>query len=83
MRIELCIVKSAQAVLLSLTDDGPGIVSADGEAIFRPFYTTRADGSGVGLTLARQIARAHGGDLRLKPSKVDEGARFELLLTSG
>ncbi len=33
--------------------------------LFQPFYTTKAGGTGVGLCLSRQIARLHGGDLRL------------------
>jgi nitrogen fixation/metabolism regulation signal transduction histidine kinase len=44
-------------------DDGPGI--ADTGNLFVPFYTTKADGSGIGLVLSRQIAEAHNGTLTL------------------
>jgi signal transduction histidine kinase len=45
-------------------DDGPGIGAADN--LFVPFYTTKPDGTGIGLVLSRQIAEAHGGTLTLE-----------------
>lgn len=46
-------------------DSGAGVAAADRARIFRPFHTDKAGGSGIGLTLARRIARGHGGDLVL------------------
>lgn len=46
---------------LSVADNGPGIPPEALNHIFLPFYTTREDGSGIGLALCRQIARVHGG----------------------
>jgi PAS domain S-box-containing protein len=51
---------------LWVEDDGPGL--ADPEQAFTPFYTTKPEGSGVGLPLSRQIAENHGGTLSLGPS---------------
>jgi signal transduction histidine kinase len=48
---------------IEVADDGPGIPVDRREDVFLPFYTTRAEGSGVGLSLARQVALAHGGSI--------------------
>ena len=50
-------------VSIELADDGPGVPPARRQDVFLPFYTTRAEGSGVGLSLARQVALAHGGSI--------------------
>lgn len=66
----------------TITDTGPGI-SADNQAdIFRPFFTTKTGGTGVGLALARQIFRGHSGDLSLAHSLPGK-TRFEGTVPSG
>lgn len=60
-------------LLVSIEDRGLGI--ANTENLFVPFYTTKPTGSGVGLALAQQIARAHGGEIRLVNREDVEGAR--------
>jgi signal transduction histidine kinase len=50
---------------IRVDDTGPGIPRSLREKVFTPYFTTKKDGSGIGLPLARQIARSHGGDLRL------------------
>jgi two-component system nitrogen regulation sensor histidine kinase NtrY len=62
------IVLSAQRdpdgrVAIAVADNGPGIAPDQLEKIFVPFYTTKRQGSGVGLTLVRQIATAHGASV--------------------
>jgi nitrogen fixation/metabolism regulation signal transduction histidine kinase len=61
------------AALVSIEDRGLGIANA--ENLFVPFYTTKPAGSGVGLALAQQIARAHGGEISLLNREDGPGAR--------
>ena len=51
---------------IQVTDNGPGIPDEILEQIFVPFFTTRENGSGIGLSLSRQIMRLHGGSLRVR-----------------
>jgi PAS domain S-box-containing protein len=53
----------ADGVLLVVQDSGPGMDPASVERIFDPFYTTKADGLGMGLSVCRTIINAHGGDI--------------------
>jgi signal transduction histidine kinase len=64
------------AVLVVIEDRGMGIANADN--LFVPFYTTKPAGSGVGLALAQQIARAHGGEISLVNRDDGEGARASI-----
>lgn len=61
-----------------IEDRGKGI--ANSENLFVPFYTTKPEGSGVGLALAQQIARAHGGDISLHNRQDGAGARATIRL---
>lgn len=71
--------KVAEASLLvSIEDRGLGIANTDN--LFVPFYTTKPTGSGVGLVLAQQIARAHGGEIQLVNREDGEGARATIRL---
>jgi signal transduction histidine kinase len=65
-------------LLVTIEDRGLGI--ANTENLFVPFYTTKPAGSGVGLALAQQIARAHGGEIRLLNREDGEGARATIRL---
>ena len=64
-------------VILCIANDGEPIPVAAQEQIFVPFYTTKKEGSGIGLSLARQIMRQHNGSIDLVKSDVNETV-FEL-----
>jgi two-component system, OmpR family, osmolarity sensor histidine kinase EnvZ len=67
-RILLAAVEQGRSVLVTVDDDGPGIARDRRESVFRPFETGSAGGTGLGLTIARDIIRAHGGDISLEES---------------
>ena len=52
--------------IVTVDDDGPGISPERREAVFRPFQSGSSGGTGLGLTIARDIIRAHGGDIVLE-----------------
>ncbi|MEO1049645.1 MAG: ATP-binding protein [Bacteroidota bacterium] len=63
--------------IISVKDNGSGIEEEALDKIFIPFFTTKKSGSGIGLSLSRQIMRQHQGTLGVK-SKIDEGTEFFL-----
>jgi nitrogen fixation/metabolism regulation signal transduction histidine kinase len=65
---------------LSVIIEDRGLGIANTENLFVPFYTTKPAGSGVGLALAQQIARAHGGEIQLTNREDGAGARATVLL---
>lgn len=65
-------------MIIQVVDNGPGIPPAQLEQIFVPFYTTKTDGSGIGLSLSRQIIRAHKGTIEVQ-SVVGEGTVVQLV----
>jgi two-component system osmolarity sensor histidine kinase EnvZ len=67
-RIALTATPQGRNVQVTVDDDGPGIPPDQRESVFRPFETGAAGGTGLGLTIARDIVRAHGGDIMLENS---------------
>jgi two-component system nitrogen regulation sensor histidine kinase NtrY len=65
-------------VEVTIEDEGPGL--PDTSNLFVPFFTTKPQGSGIGLALSRQIAEAHGGTLSLENRTPDKGCRATLRL---
>jgi signal transduction histidine kinase len=71
----------ADGVDVWVDDEGPGL--ANPQNLFVPFYTTKPEGSGIGLVLSRQIAEAHGGTLALHNREDGRGCRAVVRLPRG
>ncbi len=67
------------AVLVEVTDDGPGMPTEISDKVFDPFFTTKAQGSGLGLAIVRKIVDAHDGRLDLRTSP-GQGTTIRLTL---
>ena len=63
------IVTGSSDIAVTVKDTGGGIAAKDSNHIFEPFYSTKADGSGIGLTICRVIVEAHGGRLEVSANK--------------
>jgi two-component system osmolarity sensor histidine kinase EnvZ len=77
--------RDGDAIEVTIDDDGPGIPSEEREEVFKPFYrldsarNLDAGGTGLGLTIARDVMRGHGGDLRIEEAPAG-GVRARLRL---
>jgi len=68
----------ASQVILAIEDEGPGLLNPAN--VFTPFYTTKPNGSGVGLVLCRQIAEAHGGSIEISNRQGSHGCLVKVVL---
>lgn len=72
-------VNEYQKPIIIISDNGYGIPDELLDKIFIPFFTTKKDGSGIGLSICRQIINAHGGTISVH-SEADSGSRFTIKL---
>jgi signal transduction histidine kinase len=66
-------------IVITITDNGPGIPESIQENIFQPFFSTKEEGTGLGLSIASRIVEKHGGTMTLR-SQEGQGATFEITL---
>ena len=78
-RLNLHVKRILNQVSIEITDNGCGIPDEVLKKIFVPFYSTKATGSGIGLSLSRQIIRNHGGQISVQ-SKEGVGTTFKVAL---
>lgn len=65
---------------VDVADGGPGVAPEVVESLFRPYFTTKAQGNGIGLAMVQKVARDHGGDAWLRDAGEGSGAVFALWL---
>ncbi|MBO7204345.1 MAG: PAS domain-containing protein [Bacteroidales bacterium] len=71
-------INLSEHIIINVTNDGLPISKESQEEIFVPFYTTKQEGTGIGLSLSRQIMRLHNGSLKLTKSD-EKGTVFTLI----
>lgn len=69
-------------VCIRIADTGSGISERDRSNIFNPYFTTKAKGSGLGLTIVRRVVKEQGGEIKVE-SEVGKGTQFTLCFKSG
>ena len=84
-KVAISATRRDDIVSVTVEDDGPGIPEAQREEVFKPFFrldsarNPRTGGAGLGLAIARDVARGHGGDIRMSGASLG-GLRAELRL---
>lgn len=68
-KIQICLGKDTTVGWIDIFDSGSGPSAEIGSRIFDPFVTSKKEGVGLGLAMARQVAQAHGGDVTWKREK--------------
>jgi signal transduction histidine kinase len=81
LRVKSAISKS-DGVLITVEDSGPGIDPENVDRIFHPFFTTKSQGMGMGLSICRSIVEAHNGYLSAR-SALPRGSVFQISLPAG
>jgi signal transduction histidine kinase/integral membrane sensor domain MASE1 len=73
------LMPDSRSMVMAVRDWGPGLLPDAEHMVFEPFYTTKPEGMGIGLSIAKSIVTAHGGDLRAVRN-ADRGVTFEMTL---
>jgi PAS domain S-box-containing protein len=76
-KIALASLVQGESIVLTISDSGPGIAPKVKDQIFDPYFTTKSDGTGIGLSLSHRIVTDHGGSLTVADSDLG-GAEFRI-----
>lgn len=79
-KLDIRISRDEHTVFIDVSDNGPGIPTDKATQLFKPFFTTKTQGTGLGLVLSRNLALKIGGNLEYKGSGDSTGACFRLTL---
>ncbi len=77
--LDISVIKNNNLCVISITDTGEGIEEKDLENIFSPFFTTKQNGNGLGLSYANKIIQAHFGQIEVR-SQLNKGTTFTISL---
>ena len=77
VHLQVRLRKMPHKVVIEVEDDGPGISEVQQKKVFDPFFTTRSDGTGLGLAVVHSVVLGHQGEITLS-SKTGQGTRFTL-----
>ncbi len=77
--VRVSVEPALELVRIVVEDEGPGIEAEAAERLFDPFFTTKGHGTGLGLSVTRQIVLAHGGSIRHE-ARAEGGSRFVIAL---
>ena len=77
-QVSIALIKESDQKILQVIDNGEGINDEKKDQIFIPFFSTKEEGSGIGLSLSKHIMKKHRGDLTVS-SQEGEGATFKLI----
>ena len=82
-RVTVHVSSGIEGAAIAVSDNGPGLTDDALARLFRPYASTKRGGLGLGLAIARRLARLHGGDIAIDPGRAGGGATFTLLLPCG
>lgn len=77
--LKIAVTCNDRFVIVSFTDTGPGIPPENLGSLFEPYFTTKAEGTGLGLMIVQRIVRDHGGEIEVR-SEPNKGTTFTLFL---